>query len=59
VGSSTEGSSDSGQRLVAVEWLALMLHISEVSGSNLGLETGYPEFKFFVVFFCPSRQMLG
>jgi hypothetical protein len=26
-----------------VEWLALMLRIRKVAGSNLGLETGYPD----------------
>jgi hypothetical protein len=26
---------------VAVEWLRILLHIQGVSGSNLGLETGY------------------
>jgi hypothetical protein len=30
---------------------------SEVRGSNLSPETGYPE--FFVVFISPSRWMLG
>jgi hypothetical protein len=28
---------------VAVEWLALLLHIQEVLGSNLSPETGYPD----------------
>jgi hypothetical protein len=28
---------------VVVEWLALLLSIWEVPGSNLGLETGYPD----------------
>jgi hypothetical protein len=28
---------------IVVEWLALLLHIQEVLGSNLVLETGYPD----------------
>jgi hypothetical protein len=28
---------------VVVEWLALLLRIQEVPGSNLGQETDYPE----------------
>jgi hypothetical protein len=28
---------------VMVEWLALLLHIRKVPGSNLGLQTGYPD----------------
>jgi hypothetical protein len=28
---------------VVVEWLALLLRIRKVPGSNLGLETGYPD----------------
>jgi hypothetical protein len=28
---------------ITVEWLALLLCIREVPGSNLGPETGYPE----------------
>jgi hypothetical protein len=28
---------------VMAKWLALLLHIWEVSGSNLGLETDYPD----------------
>jgi hypothetical protein len=28
---------------VVVEWLSLLLLIREVSGSNLGPETGYPD----------------
>jgi hypothetical protein len=38
---------------VAVLWLALLLHIRAVPGSNLGPETGYPD-RFFAVF--PSLQ---
>jgi hypothetical protein len=26
-----------------VEWLTLPLYIREITGSNLGLETGYPD----------------
>jgi hypothetical protein len=40
---------------VMVEWLAL-LRIREVPGSNLSLETGYPD-RFFVVFLGPCRRM--
>jgi hypothetical protein len=28
---------------VVVEWLTLLLRIQQVPGSNLGLETGYPD----------------
>jgi hypothetical protein len=28
---------------VAVQWLTLLLRMREVSGSNLGPETGYPD----------------
>jgi hypothetical protein len=42
---------------IVVEWLALLLCIRDVPGSNLGPETGYPE--VFVVFLSPSRQMPG
>jgi hypothetical protein len=28
---------------IVVEWLTLLLHIWEVLGLNLGLETGYPD----------------
>jgi hypothetical protein len=27
---------------IMIDWLALLLHILEVMGSNLGLLTGYP-----------------
>jgi hypothetical protein len=33
-------------RNVAVEWLTLFLRISEVPGSNLDPETGYPDLRF-------------
>jgi hypothetical protein len=39
-----------------VEGLTLLLHIQDVLGSNLSPETGC---SFFMVFLCPSRQMLG
>jgi hypothetical protein len=41
---------------VTVEWWALLLRIREISGSNLGPETSYPD-RFFVVFLRHSRQM--
>jgi hypothetical protein len=28
---------------VVVEWLAVLLRVQDVSGSNLGLETSYPD----------------
>jgi hypothetical protein len=31
---------------VTADWLALLLHVRELLGSNLGLETRYPEFFF-------------
>jgi hypothetical protein len=43
---------------VVVERLALFLRIREVTGSNLGPETGYPD-RFFVVFLIILGQMLG
>jgi hypothetical protein len=43
---------------VTVELLALLLRIWEVPGSKLGPKTGYPD-RFYVVFFCPSRQIPG
>jgi hypothetical protein len=42
---------------VLVEWLTLLLTIREVPGSNLGRETGYPD--FFLVLLSPSRLILG
>jgi hypothetical protein len=41
---------------VMVEWLALLLRIREVPGSNLGPETGYPD-RFFVVFLSPYSTL--
>jgi hypothetical protein len=40
---------------IFAEWLALMIRIRDVPGSNLGPETGYPE----VLCSCPEtpRQM--
>jgi hypothetical protein len=43
---------------VVIEWLTLLHYIWEVSGSNLGLETDYPDC-FFVVFLSSPRQMPG
>jgi hypothetical protein len=40
---------------IMVEWLALLLHIREIPGSNLDLETRNPDLRFFVVFLSPSR----
>jgi hypothetical protein len=31
---------------VVAEWLALLFHIREVLGSNLGLKTNYPDWGF-------------
>jgi hypothetical protein len=42
---------------VEVEWLTLLLRIREVRGSNLGPDSGYPE--FIVPFLSPSMQMPG
>jgi hypothetical protein len=39
-----------------VEWLIIPLRIRDVSGSNLGPETGYPG-KFFMAFLSPSLRM--
>jgi hypothetical protein len=36
-----------------------LLRIQQVPRSNLGPETGYPDLRFIVVFFDPSRQMSG
>jgi hypothetical protein len=41
---------------VAATWLAFLLCIRKVPGSNIGPETGYPD-RFFVDFLRPSRQM--
>jgi hypothetical protein len=38
---------------VVVEWLKLLLHNRKVPGLNLGKETGYSDWAFFI----PSRQM--
>jgi hypothetical protein len=34
------------KRSTVVEWLTLLLHTWEVPGSNLSLETGYPDLRF-------------
>jgi hypothetical protein len=36
-----------------------LLRIREVPGSNLGPETGYPDWSFLVVFLSPSRKIPG
>jgi hypothetical protein len=38
-----------------VEWLKLLLRIREVPGSNLGTQTGYPQFLF--ILFSPLWQI--
>jgi hypothetical protein len=43
---------------VTAEWLALLLHIREILGSNLCPGTGYTDWGFHV-FFSPSSQMPG
>jgi hypothetical protein len=52
-----EAVSTSETPNVVIEWLTLLLRIWEVPSSNLGSETGYPEFLAF--FLCPSRGMPG
>jgi hypothetical protein len=42
---------------VVVEWLAFLLRIREIPGSNLGPETGCPD--WFVVLLSTSSQMPG
>jgi hypothetical protein len=42
---------------VVFDWLTFLLRIREAVGSNLGPEIGYRD-RFFMVFFCPSRQIL-
>jgi hypothetical protein len=44
------------KNIVLVDWLALLLHVREVSDPNLGLETVAAE-EIFVIFLSPSRQM--
>lgn len=36
---------------IAVKWLALLLHILELLGSNTGPEIGYPDFNYPIVWF--------
>jgi hypothetical protein len=43
---------------IMVNWIALVLCILEVLGSNLAPETDYID-RYFVVFLNPYRQMLG
>jgi hypothetical protein len=40
---SQDGNYDAVSPNVVVEWLAFLLRIREVPGSNLGPETGYPD----------------
>jgi hypothetical protein len=42
---------------VMFEWLALLLHIRKVPGSNLCSETGYPVSGCFD-FFCPYIKVM-
>jgi hypothetical protein len=49
------GSLTTMHRTWGGQWLALLLRIREVSGSNLGPETGYPDM-FFEVFLSTSRH---
>jgi hypothetical protein len=53
-----ESTMNNRELNVVVEWLALLLPIREVPGSNLGPETGCPD-RSFVVFLSPFRQMPG
>jgi hypothetical protein len=41
-----------------VNWIALMLHILEDLGSNLGPENNYID-RYFIDFLKPCRPMLG
>jgi hypothetical protein len=43
---------------VVVEGGSLLLHITEVPGSNLGLEIGYPD-RHFMTFLSPSERIFG
>jgi hypothetical protein len=40
-----------------IEWLTFLIRIREVPGSNLGPQTGYPDWGFSFVFLIPSKQM--
>jgi hypothetical protein len=42
-----------------VQAAMLLTYIREVFGSNLCRDTDLPDVRFFVVYLCPSRQMLG
>jgi hypothetical protein len=42
---------------VTAEWLAFLLSIRDIPGSNLSPKTGSPE--VFVVLLSPFRQILG
>jgi hypothetical protein len=42
-----------------IKWLAILLHILELQGSNLDMETRYLDWDSFVVFLSPSSQIPG
>jgi hypothetical protein len=45
-GKDSKGTREKGEKAlpnIVVEWLALLVRIREVPGSNLGLQTGYPD----------------
>jgi hypothetical protein len=42
---------------ISVTWLALLLHIQEVSGLKLSMEAGYPDGNW--VFKCPNYRSAG
>jgi hypothetical protein len=44
---------------VVIEWLAFLLRIWEVSGSNFGQVTDYPDRKLLVRLLSLPRQMIG
>jgi hypothetical protein len=57
-------SGGSGQNLTSrdamkVQFLALLLHIQEVLNPNLGVETGYSDSRFLIVFLNHYWQLLG
>jgi hypothetical protein len=62
IGPTTESQDSTckyAKQKAVVEWLALLLLIREVPGSNLGPETDYPDSGLFVAFISPSRQNFG
>jgi hypothetical protein len=46
------------QKVIRKEIVALLFHIQEVSGSNLGLETSRSD-RISFIFLCLSRQIRG